>query len=92
VKRDFLQSFRNSAGGELKTEVMPRAKKCTEPGENAQKELKHSIILQEQKAMLDENGSRAILLILPPDTISATDSKEKPAVPNRAGDTTLDPT
>ncbi len=43
-------------GGQFQGEVMPRAKKCTEPEEYAKKELKHSIILQEQKALIDETG------------------------------------
>ena len=43
-------------GGQFQGEVMPRAKKCTELEEYAKKELKHSIILQEQKALIDETG------------------------------------
>lgn len=61
-------------GGQFKGEVMPRAKKCTGPMKNSQKELKHSIILREQKALIDENESRAILLISRPDMVLATDN------------------
>ena len=41
-------------GGKFESKVMPRTKKRTEPMKEGKKELKHSIILQEQKTMIDE--------------------------------------
>ena len=43
------------------------------PAEAPQKELNHSIILQEEKSMIDENRTTAIPLISRPDTSWATD-------------------
>ena len=61
-------------GGQFQGEVMPRAKKGTEPEENAKKELKHSIILQEQKALIDMNGTPAISMISRSKLVLATHS------------------
>ena len=60
--------------GQFEGEVMSRAKKGTEPGKNAEKELNHSIILQEQKAMIDKKRTMAISLISRSDMVLATDN------------------
>ncbi len=64
-------------GGKFKAEVMPRAKKRAEPMKNAQKELKHPFILQEQKAMIDCNGAGTMSLISRSDLVLATYTSEK---------------
>lgn len=47
--------------GNFQAEVMPRAKKRTEPMKEGKKEPKHSIILQEQRAIIDESAGRSYL-------------------------------